>query len=80
MRAAHAFLLMGSVGAGVCGYVVVSALHKGYVRGSRSRGHNYIYRRERPGLYWTSVVINLGMGAVCLALVGLALLSADSFR
>ena len=80
MRTAHAFLLIGLVGAGVCGYVVVSALRKGYVRGSPSRGEDYIYRREQPWLYWTSVVINLGMGAVCVALVGLALLSADSFR
>lgn len=72
--------MIGLAGVGVCGYVVVGALRKGYVRGSRSRGHSYIYRREQRGFYWTSVVVNVAMIALCLTLVGLALLSPGSLR
>jgi hypothetical protein len=43
-------------------------------------GHDYIYRHEQPEFYWTSVIVNVGMTVLCLALVGLALLSPGSFR
>lgn len=74
------FIGFGLAGAGICSYFTIRALRKGYIRGSRSRGQDYIYRHEQPEFYWTSVVVNVGMTVLCLAFVGLALLSPGSFR
>jgi hypothetical protein len=74
------FVGFGLAGAGICSHFAIRALRKGYVRGSRSMGHDHIYRHEQPEFYWTSVVVNVGMTVLCLALVGLALLSPGSFR
>jgi hypothetical protein len=73
-------VMFGLIGAGYCGHWLVNAVRKDYFRASRLRGRRYVYRRDRPGMYWANVAVMTALCALSLAIVVWAVLSPGSFH